>query len=129
MSVAVDSSCLWYPSIRCSGLKTQFGLINDGQTVGYTILIIVVAWLSKVRGVTWRKDAATTCNDLIVATAQCHNHVKSSLIGDWCHDTCCCVQNSDATLYDHGSVDDMQGVRDNQCAIRAQVLLAFATCA
>ena len=32
-----------------SGLRTQFGLINDGQTAGVAILVIVVATVSKVR--------------------------------------------------------------------------------
>jgi Kef-type K+ transport system membrane component KefB len=35
----------------CSGLRTQFGLINDGTTFGLALLVIVVATLSKIVGV------------------------------------------------------------------------------
>ena len=36
---------------RRSGLRTQFGLINDGYSVGMTLLVIVVATASKIIGI------------------------------------------------------------------------------
>ena len=42
---------IYSPMHCCSGLKTQFGLINDGEAVGFTVLLIVVALVSKVAGI------------------------------------------------------------------------------